>query len=320
MLKELSIKRRIGEGLPALLVLLYWATLAALGGLRGDHYLAGAVTLLLFYGGSRLLALRGFLLPLILTGIIYDSQRFYSHYLRGAVRVAEPYLFDRRFFGIPTEAGVLTPNEWWQLHTHPVLDFFTGLAYLVFIAVFVLSAAHFRFITARKGTPTRVAEWIGPRAPATMWSFFWVNMIGYSTYHWYAAAPPWYVSSHGLGPAKLDVAANPAGCLRFDQLLGTDIFSSIYGRSADVFGAIPSLHVAYPLITVYFAFKFGTFRVAAVLFYALMCFSAVYLNHHYVLDVLWGSAYAVVVALGVDRYYERKLMTRPQPVELPLSA
>jgi membrane-associated phospholipid phosphatase len=64
--------------------------------------------------------------------------------------------------------------------------------------------------------------------------------------------------------------------------------------------------VAYPLIGVFFAFKYRSLRVFAVCFYAVMCFSAVYLNHHYVLDILWGSSYALLISFLTDRYFEAR--------------
>jgi len=82
--------------------------------------------------------------------------------------------------------------------------------------------------------------------------------------------------------------------------------------SADVFGAIPSLHVAYPLQAVYFSFKFGSVRKFSIFFYIIMCFSAVYLNHHYVLDVLLGSLYAIVVTCVTDYIFERRRLRAAQ--------
>jgi membrane-associated phospholipid phosphatase len=300
---ELSLPSKV---LPAVFVAAYWPTLLALHGLRQDHITMGIAILVLCYTGRGTRTLFRFLLPILATGIIYDSMRFYSDYLRGPIHVEEPYLFDKRFFGITTAGGVLTPNEWCQLHTHWFLDLITGFAYLVFVFVFILTGAYFRFYASRKGTFKTSAAEVLRRAPAMMWSFFWVNMVGYSTYYWFAAAPPWYVAKYGLGPARMDVQASSAGCVRFDQLLGTHFFGEMYGRAADVFGAIPSLHVAYPLIATYYAFRFGGIRVFAVCFYLLMCFSAVYLNHHYVLDIMWGSTYAITVAIVMDRIYLNK--------------
>lgn len=295
--KDLSFTQKLG---PFLIVLFYWLTLWFLNGFRGDHFTIGAVFLVLCYGGSPFRAALKFLLPVLLTGVVYDSQRFYSDYIRGEIRVKEPYLFDKNFFGISHSNSVLTPNEWLQLHIHPALDLVTGFAYLVFIAVFVLCALYFTVWLGHTGTKKKSAREIRIRSPRVMWSFFWVNVLGYSTYYWYPAAPPWYVDRYGLGPARLDTPADPAGCLRFDELLGTNFFTEMYGRSADVFGAIPSLHVAYPLLTVYYAFQFGALRGFSLFFYILMCFSAVYLNHHYILDLIWGSCYALFIAVLMD--------------------
>lgn len=288
---ELSLARKMG---PALFVVAYLTVLFALHGLRQDHINFCCAILALSYLGRPVQPLLRFCLPLLATGIIYDSQRFYGDYLRGPIHISEPYLFDKTFFGIHTAQGVLTPNEWFQLHTASLLDVITGFMYLFFIAIYVLFAGYFVFYRKLRG------------AVGLMWGFLWLNLLGYSTYYWYAAAPPWYVSEHGLGPADMSVHANPAGCLRFDAILGTHFFTGMYGRAADVFGAIPSLHVAYPLMAVYFAFRYGEARIFAILFYLLMCFSAVYLNHHYVLDILWGSAYALFVSVVIDWYFLKR--------------
>lgn len=301
--RELGLARKL---LPAGLLLAYWLGFALVGGFKKD-VLVSLLPVLLYYAGPRVRPLFQFVLPLILTGIVYDSQRYYADFIRGPIHVREPYEFDKHFFGISTPQGILTPNEWFQLHTHPLLDFVTGLAYLIFIPIFVATAAYFRFWVSRKGTQKISAVMLRLNAPQVMWSFFWVNLIGYSTYYWYAASPPWYVALYGFGPARLDVPANLAGCIRFDQLLGTHFFTEWYGRSADVHGAIPSLHIAYPLLAVLYAFKFGTARVFSIVFYFVMCFSAVYLNHHYVVDILWGSLYAIGTAWMTDIIWNWRL-------------
>lgn len=290
---------------PLILVVLIGTLFYNLGSFREDHILVGMIVLILSYGGLRTRVLLNFLLPLVLTALTYDSQRFYADLIRGPIHIQEPYFFDKFFFGIKTPQGFLTPNEWWQLHTHLILDLITGFFYLTFILIFVLIAAYFYFWLSKRGTQKLPAPEIARRAPRVMWAFFWVNVIGYSTYYWYAAAPPWYVALHGLGPPLMDTPSNPAGCLRFDQLLGTRFFSEMYGRSADVFGAIPSLHIAYPLQAVYYAFQFGSLRAFSVFFFLIMCFAAVYLNHHYVLDLIWGSVYALAVCWGMDWWYKR---------------
>ncbi len=64
----------------------------------------------------------------------------------------------------------------------------------------------------------------------------------------------------------------------------------------DVYGAYPSLHVTYPLIAAWAAFRERDLRWVrgpAIAFFLLVCLSAVYLQHHYVTDVLLGIGYAL---------------------------
>lgn len=297
--------------LPGGFVLAYWLSLAALGGFRSDHVTIGVLIVVLGYAGRSANHVLRFLLPVFLTGIVYDSQRYYSEYIRGEIHVEFPYFFDKRFFGIATADGaVLTPNEWWQRHTRPFLDLITGFFYLFFIAIYVLVCAYHSFVYPRWVKDPELQARVRRVSPYVTWAFFWVNLIGYSTYYWFPAAPPWYVADYGLGPAKLDTPASAAGCIRFDQLLGTHFFTGMYGRAADVFGAIPSLHVAYPFLSFLFALQFRSLRAFCLCFYLIMCFSAVYLNHHYILDILWGTGYAILVWVALNRW---TLRTKPQP-------
>lgn len=278
------------------LVVSFWLAFFALGDLKGDYLLSGSAIIFLSFAGPYGRKILFFLLPLILTGLVYESQRYFGEFIRARIRVSEPYHYDLFLFGVETEAGRLTLNEWWQLHTHWIIDLVTGFFYIAFIPIFILLAAYMQFWVSRRGTKKCSAKEMSRLSPKMMWTFFYVNVLGYSTYYWYPAAPPWYVAEHGFGPAKLDTPPNAAGCLRFDEILGTNIFSEFYGRSADVFGAIPSLHCAYPLIAVFFAFRFGTARTISVIYMVGVCFAAVYLNHHYVIDIIWGAAYAFGVS------------------------
>jgi membrane-associated phospholipid phosphatase len=124
--------------------------------------------------------------------------------------------------------------------------------------------------------------------------FLYVNLVGWTIWLLYPAAPPWYVDLYGTGPAELDVASNPAGLSRLDELVGLPIAAAVYSKSANVFGAMPSLHVAYACFLALVSFGFaGGVRIAAVLFAVITAFAALYLRHHYVLDVLAGAALAV---------------------------
>jgi len=282
---------------PACAVLAYWAVLFALRGFRVEHLLLGLAVLAFAYAGAGADKWFRFLVPLALVAAFYDAQGYLERALWGwiPVHVSEPHAFDVRFFGIHTPAGVVTPAQWLQGHTHPALDLLFGAAYAGFIPAYVATALWFRL----KGGPWTGKGSVRLRAgEPMMWSLFWLFAVSCATYHLYPAAPPWYAQRYGFGPVMRGVAPDPAGEIRIDRLLGFPLFSSIYSRAPDVFGAIPSLHAAIPVLAFLFACRAGSLRLATGLYALLVCAAALYFNHHYVLDVLWGAAYAALVAIA----------------------
>jgi inositol phosphorylceramide synthase catalytic subunit len=285
LLPSRTMERRLW---PPAVGLLYIASIGLLGGLRTDHVLIGLLALLDLYNERTRVFLRQFF-PFIATGAIYDSMRyFYWPAIAGRVHVAGPYLLERSWFGI---AG-RTPNEWFLEHHWPALDLACGFAYLVYVGEY-LGLAFFLFFRRRSNLLRKLAL-----------AFLVVNLLGFITYFVYPVAPPWYVTQHGFGPARIDIHPAAAAASRFDQLLGTHFFDEIYARGVDVHGAYPSLHVAYPFLVVWTVFRIPELRWArtpAIGFFLLMCVSAVYLQHHYVVDVLLGVAYALATLVLVER-------------------
>ncbi len=225
-----------------------------------------------------------FFLPLVLMVAIYDAQRHWVTAWRGPIRVAEPRAWELAWFGVPTEdGGKETMAAWWQRHPHAAFDAVCGAVYLGFVPVFVALAAWWRFRERRL------------RGQDVMWAMLWLNLAGYATYLLYPAAPPWYADHYGLGPAVVTAPPEAAGAARFDALFGVTWFANYYAKSANVFGAIPSLHVGQTFLAVLFAWRFRSLRVIATAFWALVTFSSVYLNHHYLVDGVSGMAFAAVV-------------------------
>jgi inositol phosphorylceramide synthase catalytic subunit len=276
---------------PPALGLVYIAAIGMLGGLRGDHVLVGLLGLLDLYN-KKTRALLAVFFPFMLTGIVYDSMRYYYWQgIEGHVHVAAPYLLERDWFGV----GGRTLNEVFAAQPSVALDLACGFAYLTYVGE-LLAAAFLLFLRRRF-----------QRAGALAWSFLLVNLMGFATYFVYPSAPPWYVAEYGLGPARLHIPPAAAAAHRFDVLLGTHFFDAMYGRGVDVFGALPSLHVAYPFLVAFFAFRTPELKWArwpAVGFFALMCLGAVYLQHHYVIDEILGVTYAVIT-LALVTVWER---------------
>ena len=296
LLPSRTMERRI---LPPAAGLVYIAAVALLGGLRPDHVLLGLLGFLDLYNEKSRLFLRLFF-PLIVTGAVYDSMRyFYWPGIAGRVHVAGPYQFELRWFGIAGQ----TLNELFAAHHWTALDLACGFAYLVYVGEYLAVA----FLLFFRGRHEMVR--------ALSYAFLIVNLLGFATYFLYPAAPPWYVAQYGLGPARLDIHPDAAAASRFDALLGTHFFEEMYGRGVDVYGAFPSLHAAYPLIIVWAVFREPAMRWArapALAFLALMCLSAVYLQHHYVTDLVLGIGYAVAtIAIVAQRRAARASSAQP---------
>ncbi|MGC4116208.1 MAG: phosphatase PAP2 family protein [Myxococcales bacterium] len=159
-----------------------------------------------------------------------------------------------------------------------------------------------------------------PRFRTLTWGFLFTGSLGLVGYLLYPAAPPWYVAAHGPGPADPSVVSSAAGAVRFDALLGTDFFASFYSRNPNPFAAMPSLHSAFPVVVAYAVWDRGwRWRVPAAAYACLIWFSAVYLDHHWILDVVAGAAVGVAgtaLAWAVLRI-TGAVVPRPTPVLAP---
>src|SRR5207253_1579218 len=166
LLPSRTMKRRVW---PAAIGLLYIATVAALGGLRADHVFVGLLGFLDLYNEKTRLFLAQFF-PFILTGVIYDSMRyFYWPGIEGRVHVEEPHRLELSWFGIQGK----TPNEWLDAHRSVSLDLACGLAYLVYVGEY-LAIAFLLFFRRRFDVLRAFAL-----------SFLLVNLLGFATYFIY---------------------------------------------------------------------------------------------------------------------------------------
>eukprot|EP00735_Rhodelphis_limneticus_P010474 TRINITY_DN3218_c0_g1::TRINITY_DN3218_c0_g1_i1::g.29701::m.29701 TRINITY_DN3218_c0_g1::TRINITY_DN3218_c0_g1_i1::g.29701 ORF type:complete len:560 (+),score=59.56,sp/Q10142/AUR1_SCHPO/37.96/3e-37,PAP2/PF01569.16/1.4e+03,PAP2/PF01569.16/8.3e-07,PAP2/PF01569.16/6.2e+02,PAP2_3/PF14378.1/2.3e-05,DUF3353/PF11833.3/0.28,DUF3353/PF11833.3/2.1e+03,DUF2029/PF09594.5/4.6e+03,DUF2029/PF09594.5/0.16 TRINITY_DN3218_c0_g1_i1:124-1803(+) len=103
-------------------------------------------------------------------------------------------------------------------------------------------------------------------------------------------APPWYFDYYKHKQAVYGMYGHPGSAmLRVDKLLGQPFYRSIYKKSPLVFGSFPSLHAGWPFLIALFRpgpSRFGFFYVAWV------WWAALYLQHHYLVDILGGAFYA----------------------------
>lgn len=222
--------------------------------------------------------------PFVATGLGYEVLRQLVPY-RGKVHVGDLLELDARWFSIATTGGSVPLTDAIARLQHPALDLLCGATYLLFLLE-VFGIAVYLFFRER------------PKMLEVSLGFLTVNLLGWIVWFLYPAAPPWYVDAYGLGPVVQDAISSPAGLTRLDAVLGAPVAQTFYAKSANVFGAMPSLHVAYATLVACVAWpRGGTLRVLTLLFALSMVFSAVYLRHHYVLDVVAGMLLAGLTSM-----------------------
>jgi hypothetical protein len=259
--------------------LVTWLVVTALCvGFRPEHtYIALFLALMLFINNStRRLVVA--LLPFVVFGISYDWMNIVPNYEVNPVDIRGLYESEKELFGITTAAGVVTPNEFFAIHSSKFMDFMAGVFYLCWVPVPILFGIWLYFNRQYKVYLHFALV------------FLFVNLLGFTYYYIHPAAPPWYVASHGF-EFLLGTPGEVAGLGKFDEMTGLGIFHGLYSRNSNVFAALPSLHAAYMLIAFIYSLKANCSWWLRGLF-AVIClgiwFTAVYTSHHYIIDVLMG--------------------------------
>ena len=213
--------------------------------------------------------------------ILFDSMKAFPNYLYNTVHIESLYNAEKQIFGFYFQNKIVTPNEFWRLNTNTFFDVISGFFYLCWVPVPLIFAGYLFFTNRLQFMYFSL-------------TFLLVNIIGFVIYYIYPAAPPWYVQNYGF-QFNAHTPGNTAGLHRFDSFFHTGIFDALYAKSSNVFAAMPSLHSAYPLITLYYGLKnrLGMINVLFALIMFGIWFAAVYSSHHYVLDVIAGIACAV---------------------------
>ncbi|MDR6560226.1 MULTISPECIES: phosphatase PAP2 family protein [unclassified Arcicella] len=264
---------------------------------RPEHSVLYFLLLFLFYCNSITRSFMKAMFPFVIFWVVYDSLRIIPNYTINPIHIQQPYLLEKFLFGVNDNGVRITLNEYFTKYHTTFLDLLSGLFYINWVPV-----------------PLLFGIYVFLKDKTIMYSFaycfLFVNLIGFCVYYIYPAAPPWYVAEYGF-TEHFNIMGNVGNLKYFDALVGSPIFKGIYEKNANVFAAMPSLHSAYPLIVLYFAIqkKMGKFIIFFVVFCLGIWGSAVYSNHHYVIDVLAGISCAV---LGITLFnvFVRKPMIK----------
>jgi membrane-associated phospholipid phosphatase len=276
------------SALRAALAAVYLASLARFGAGGTVHWVTAAIFVATPLAGPRL---RGWLrgaLPFALFLAAYDVLGLArAAVVARGVNVHWPYWLDKTVFGVGSCSERLSLNELFARHHWAAVDLVTGFAYFSYIYA-VIGFVIYLALRDRTRAGTR-------RIHAVGWTFFGVNAASFVTYLAFPVAPPWYVAARGFGPADVNAVGNPGALARLDAWTGIPYFQRFYAHATDVFGSMPSMHCAYPMLLLLFAVELRRrwLIVTLATFQVLMAFSAVYLQHHYVPDVIAGTLYAI---------------------------
>ncbi|MGN0233036.1 MAG: phosphatase PAP2 family protein [Bacteroidaceae bacterium] len=225
------------------------------------------------------------MIPIGVFAALYFFLGKWPNYQFNEIDIGGVYTMEKKLFGMVLADGmVVTPCEYFHQNHFWLMDILSGLFYLCWVPLPVIYALYLLF----RGH--------GQEAIRLTSAFLLVNIIGFAGYYIYPAAPPWYAIEYGFTPIP-GTPGNVAGFERFDEIVGMPLFHGIYARNANVFAAIPSLHVAYNPVALFYAFKVKSdylWQSVLAIVSAGICFSAVYSCHHYIIDVTLGLLTAIL--------------------------
>lgn len=113
----------------------------------------------------------------IIFWIIFDFMKAFPNYNYQEVHIQSLYETEKKWLGIQEAGKLMTPNEYWAIHSNRFLDVLTGFFYLSWVPV-PLGFAAFLFFKNRK--------WFLEFSL----TFLFVNILGFIIYYVYPAAPP----------------------------------------------------------------------------------------------------------------------------------
>jgi inositol phosphorylceramide synthase catalytic subunit len=260
---------------------LYVLVIAGIGDLRLEHVILLLVVLGLSAFGPRSRAFLSDITPYVLVALGYDMVRYARRLFVTPDRVLGCNLrsFELSTFSV---APGTTLQDWFQVHHAPFWDVVFAVPYTVFAYLALVYSAYLYFVDR-------------PRMRRYLWSFAIANFISFVVWMVLPAAPPWYIRAHGC---EISMSALPsaAGLLRVDQIFGMHYYENLYSRAASVFGAMPSMHCAYPMLGLLTAWRAASWKTRPIhLLYAITMFvGSNYLDHHWIWDGIAGLALAGV--------------------------
>lgn len=281
----------------AVICIVYWFWFVVLIGVEpNDFYLWILISVLYFFNkASRRLFLM--FAPFFIYLFFYSSLRVLHLYNPFPISTQELYDLEVLMFGMHYDGKLVSVNEYFIENRNAFSDFFSGLFYITWVPFPIL----FTFIVFfAKKAKIGFDFWL---------SFLFANLFGFIGYLFYPAAPPWYFLEYGAEIIS-DLPGNAAGLARFDKMIGFPLYENMYAQGTNTFGAMPSMHAAFPLLLVYYSLKFRKHLLTLLFLISLVgiWYGAVYSTHHYIIDVLIGIVCGFVGLFITEFLVNRKFV------------
>jgi hypothetical protein len=227
--------------------------------------------------------------PFCAVMVLYDFSRGAADRLGQPVHVGWPAAVDRWMFGV-------VPSVWLQhrFYVPGVAHWYDVAASLVYFSFFFTVPL------------TMAVLWLRSRP---LWRRFTANVVAVSfaslaTYLAFPEAPPWYAAHREvIGPISrisslgwTDIGLRATGdVIEHGQAIANDV------------AAMPSVHIAYSMIVALFLARRmpGRLRALPMVYPAAMGLALVYTGEHYVVDLIAGVLYVVVIDLAVALVMDR---------------
>ncbi|MDZ7261972.1 MAG: phosphatase PAP2 family protein [candidate division KSB1 bacterium] len=275
-------------------VVIYFILINQVIHVRPDHAFLALVILAFLLGKEKAKRFLTDWSPFIFFWIAYDMMRGVADSIRGTINVVLPYKVELILFG--SLFGGQIPCFWFQ-------DVQKALDGSVFKALVDLLCANMYTIHFAAPLLLGWIFWHTCDDRKMYYRFVYtltvLNVMALITFMAYPAAPPWYVYKIGFnqpGPNADYWGISAGSLINVDRLLGVKFFTTLWDSfNPNHFAAIPSLHGAYPVVISFFAYKkFKKYPIPLIVYPALTWFAAVYLNQHYIIDLIIGVIYFAV--------------------------
>jgi len=269
-------------------ILTYFITINQFITLRPDHIFLTLLLFMFVLGGEKAKRFLIDWLPFIGLWILYDMMRGVADNWRGYAYIREVYEAEFVLFGKFFDD--LIPAFWFQEFQHA----YDAQIWKKIIDIIAANFYSFHFFGPL------ILGWIlwhtvGDRRMfyRLVWTLTTLNIMAFITFFLYPAPGPWYVLQYGFDQPSGPMFGNVGSLINIDNMLKMKLFTNLWDNfNPNHFAAIPSLHGAYPLVISLFAYlKFKKYPKLLILFSLLTWWSTVYLNQHYIVDLLIAAAY-----------------------------